>query len=56
MARPQKDGLDYFPVDVDFYEDEKVELISAKYGSKGEVLILRFDFSNYCLINLWRTI
>lgn len=41
MARPQKPGLDYFPLDVDFFEDDKILLISAEFGIKSEVLILR---------------
>ncbi|EPI2217592.1 DUF4373 domain-containing protein, partial [Enterococcus hirae] len=24
MARPTKEGLDYFPLDVDVFEDEKI--------------------------------
>ena len=41
MARPQKAGLSYFPLDVDFFEDEKIQLISAEFGIKAEPLILR---------------
>ena len=41
MARPQKAGLSYFPLDVDFFEDEKIQLISAEFGAKAELLILR---------------
>lgn len=33
MARPQKEGLDYFPVDVDM--DDKVKLIDSKFGVAG---------------------
>jgi len=25
MARPQKQGLSYFPIDVDIFEDEKLQ-------------------------------
>lgn len=32
MARPEKEGLDYFPHDVDASHDEKVEAICALYG------------------------
>lgn len=35
MARPQKAGLDYFPLDVDIANDEKVEYIEAKHGVAG---------------------
>ncbi len=30
MARPNKQGLDYFPLDVDFFNDEKIEAISGE--------------------------
>ena len=29
MARPLKDGVDYFPKDTDFYADDKVRLLRA---------------------------
>ena len=42
MARPQKEGLDYFPFDVDFFENDKVKLISAEFGGwKGELVMIR---------------
>ena len=41
MARPQKTGLSYFPVDVDIFEDEKLQFISAKFGLKGEAIVFR---------------
>lgn len=37
MARPRKTGLDYFPFDVDFFEDKKIKLIKAEFGSDGIV-------------------
>jgi hypothetical protein len=46
MARPIKTGLDYFPLDVDFFSDDKIELISSEFGSKGEVIAIRL----LCLI------
>ncbi len=33
MARPRKEGLDYFPTDVDIFEDLEVEY--AKFGADG---------------------
>ena len=39
MARPLKDGVDYFPKDTDFYEDDKVRLLRAEFGSKGMYLL-----------------
>lgn len=41
MARPIKAGLQYFPLDVDFFSDDKIELISSEYGLKGEVIAIR---------------
>jgi len=41
MARPLKDGLDYFPFDVDFFEDEKIEAISGEFGLKGELATVK---------------
>ncbi len=41
MSRPIKQGLSYFPVDVDIFEDEKIQFVSAKYGALGEAITLR---------------
>jgi len=35
MPRPQKNGLDYFPLDVDFLTEPKVKILKARYGSGG---------------------
>ena len=35
MARPRKQGLDYFPHDVDASNDEKIEALRALYGNDG---------------------
>lgn len=32
MARPTKTGLEYFPLDVDMDQDDKLFFIEAKYG------------------------
>lgn len=40
MARPIKTGLDYFPLDVTF-NDDKVDLVQAKYGVAGFGIIIR---------------
>jgi len=34
-----KDGVDYFPKDTDFYEDDKVRLLRAEFGAKGMYLL-----------------
>lgn len=41
MARPQKIGLDYFPLDVDIFVDPKVEPITARYGAAGDAILIR---------------
>jgi len=35
MARPHKQGLDYFPHDVDASNDEKIEAMETLYGASG---------------------
>ena len=40
MARPIKEGLDYFPFDVDFFSDKKIKRLRAKYGNDGIVVYL----------------
>jgi hypothetical protein len=35
MARPQKNGMDYFPHDTDAVNDEKIEALRALYGNDG---------------------
>jgi hypothetical protein len=37
----RKTGLEYFPLDVDFFEDEKIEFVAAKYGIKGENIAVK---------------
>ncbi|WP_019132672.1 DUF4373 domain-containing protein [Peptoniphilus obesi] len=41
MARPTKEGLDYFPLYVDIFEDEKIEAISGEFGIKGEIVVIK---------------
>ena len=41
MARPIKHGLDYFPLDVDFFSDEKMYAISGEFGIKGEITTIK---------------
>ena len=35
MARPQKEGMDYFPHDVNARNDKKIKMLRTLYGSKG---------------------
>lgn len=48
MARPLKDGLDYFPLDVDIFSDKKIKAIRANYGADGIALYL------YLLCEIYR--
>jgi hypothetical protein len=41
MSRTNKKGLDYFPFDIDFFNDEKIQFISARFGMKGEAVAVR---------------
>lgn len=41
MARPNKTGLDYFPLDVDFFADEKIAAISGEFGIKGDIVVIK---------------
>lgn len=39
MARPLKDGVDYWNKDTDFYRDTKIRLLRKEFGSKGMYLL-----------------
>ena len=41
MSRPKKTGLDFFPLDIDFFEDEKLLLVSSKFGVAGDGILVR---------------
>ena len=41
MARPLKQGLDYFPLDVDMDRDDKIQLIEAKHGNMGFAIVIK---------------
>ena len=43
MASPNKMGLDYFPFDVDFFNDEKIVAISGEFGIKGEIVVIKYN-------------
>lgn len=51
MARPMKDGVDYFPLDVNL--DDKWELIEAEFGLKGFAIVVKlyqkiYSIGYYC--------
>lgn len=48
MARPIKDGMEYFPHDTDAASDEKIEILMANYGAKG------YAFYFYMLERIYR--
>jgi hypothetical protein len=39
--RRGKSGLDYFPLDIDFFIDEKIEFVSAKFGVIAELVTIK---------------
>lgn len=41
MARPLKSGLEYFSLDVDFFNDQKIMEIAASFGEKGELIAIK---------------
>lgn len=41
MARPTKQGLDYFPLDVDIDQDEKVALVESQHGLIGFAIVIK---------------
>jgi len=34
-------GIDYFPLNVDFFNDDKIELIEGEFGLKGSTIAIR---------------
>ena len=47
MARPQKVGLDYFPLDVDIDQDDKVAIIEAQHGILGFTIVIKLLMKVY---------
>jgi hypothetical protein len=41
MARPFKQGLQYFPLDVNIFEDEKIQDLNLAFGYFGEIIYIR---------------
>lgn len=49
MARPRKEGIEYFSLDVDIFSDKKIKILKARYGSDGVIMYL------YLLCEIYRT-
>lgn len=47
MARPNEIGLDYFPLDVNIFDNDKIKLIESEFGVKGSYIFLRLLCSIY---------
>jgi uncharacterized phage protein (TIGR02220 family) len=47
VARPTKEGLEYFPLDTDIDQDEKVVVVVAKYGMRGFGILIRLMMEIY---------
>lgn len=47
MARPLKEGLDYFPLDVDADYDDKFQLIETLYGPTGFAIMIKLFMKIY---------
>ena len=41
MARLNKVGIDYFPFNVNFFDDDKIQLIESEYGAEGGYIAIR---------------
>lgn len=47
MARPQKEGLDYFSLDVDMDQDDKIALVEAKHKIIGFAIVVKLLMKIY---------
>ncbi|WP_422659091.1 Lin1244/Lin1753 domain-containing protein [Paenibacillus sp. EC2-1] len=47
MARPLKESLDYFPLDIDFDRDDKLVVVIGKYGMQGLGIIVKIMMEIY---------
>lgn len=57
MSRPQKQGIDYFPYDTDLDQDDKLGMIIAEFGFKGENLftkLLCWIYKNDGYFTVWK--
>ena len=41
MARTNKVGIDYFPLDTGFFTDDKLQLVESEFGIEGSYIALR---------------
>ena len=55
MARPTKIGLDYFPMDVDFFQDKKIRLLRGEHGTVGMLVLLATYCRIYSTTGYWAT-
>jgi hypothetical protein len=47
MTRPIKQGVDYFPLDVDIDVDDKFTLVEAQHGLEGFALVIKLFMKIY---------
>ena len=47
MARPIKEGLEYFPLDCDMDQDDKIALIEAQHGTVGFGIVIKLLMKIY---------
>ena len=47
MARPTASGIDYFPLDTDIDQDDKIALVEADFGMKGFGVIVKLLMKIY---------
>lgn len=43
--RPRKQGLDYYPLSVDFFQDDCIKAISSEFGIRSEIVIIKIILS-----------
>lgn len=48
MSRTQVQGIEFFPLDVDFFSDKKIKILKARYGADGITVFL------YVLCQIYR--
>lgn len=40
MSRPPKDGVEYFPLDANFLQDDKIRLLKVEFGTQGIAILI----------------